>query len=479
MGREAPRPIPAEFAEIAKPAVEYLIATTSEARKRAAELSSDAPLDWPAILGDDAARDYFVRRWLSDWISNPEHRLIDTRWAWYSRGEQSRWIPMADIMQRHEGNVSEIARREGLSRSAVVNLKAQVEASQRGEIHLGKKDPNSNRSFDTDRRFPSVMAFEQHAGLNTASGRRAAIQPLIEEARRAMLEQEPFAAPDFNADMEAASRASTDVLVDTDTGRATLRAEDALLVLFENQLSALRTNRDRVVHYSATVLSHWLAGYKRDLGTGKPTDAVCRRFDIRHPATGEIAKLTIHDLRHWLSTAYENGGLSPVQIATLFNRKSPAANSTYNQTRVSVRRDRLREAMKDGALIGHAAQAYDRIAAETPEEASIYLETSTKFYNPMPHGVCTLNWALEPCPHALSCFSCGEKLEGGQEPCEHLIVDPDDPAQVREIERINGNARAVRMSMRDIGAGRGPQYDQFGRAEASTETLLKRMGAKI
>lgn len=143
-----------------------------------------------------------------------------------------------------------------------------------------------------------------------------------------------------------------------------------------------------------------------------------------------------------------------------------------------TRRERLRAAISEGDVIGHVPKVYSRLAKETPSEAAEFLVTATKFYNPMPHGICRMNWALEPCPHSLSCFSCGSDDDGRPTPCEHLIVDCGDKGQVAEIEQINRNAGAVKRIIEEEGAVSCPQYEKFDLVQRSTEKLLSEICQK-
>lgn len=477
-GKAAPRPVPPELAEIVIDAVNYVREVTHGAREKARTWVEDAPIDWTSVVRDPdpTAFDYFVRRWLADWIKDPGHRMIDPRWAYFSRGDQSKWIPIADLIERHNGNVSAIARELAMARPTIDRLIEQMEASRRGEVYLGTKTADSRRAFDTDRRFPSIGAFGALAGLNLhKSPRNTRLSELIEEAREALLSQSTFHCPDRDAALEDRYRVAPEVLRDPETGEAVLNLHEALFVIFKNQLSDGHTlDTGRVHPVSINQFNHWLAGYSRDRGTGKPGDAVCARLGILDPRTEEPARFANHDFRHWLETAYENGGLSQTQIATLFNRSSTTSNSAYDHTNSAVRRERLKDAMADGLLIGHSAEAYARIASESPEEAAEYLEAATKFQNPMPHGICRLNWALEPCPHSLSCFSCGDAQDDASEPCEHLIVDTHDTAQLDEIERINRNTRSIAQIMEEDGAEQSPQYARFKRIARSTQAILER-----
>ncbi|SIS60255.1 hypothetical protein SAMN05421759_101703 [Roseivivax lentus] len=479
-GKAAPRPVPPELADIVIDAVDHIRDVTRPAREKARTWAEHAPIDWAAIIRDPdpTAFEYFVRRWLSDWIANPVNRIIDPRCAYFSCGDRSQWVPLADLLDAHGGNISAVSREVGIGRASMSRLVAQLEASRRGEVYLGKKTAESRRAFDTDRRIPSIMAFKALTGRNLQnSPRNARLADLIAEARDAQIKQTEYPSPHQDLALEERCRVAPEVLRDPETGEAVLNLHEALFVLFKNQLSDTHVvDTGRIKAVSINQFNHWLAGYKRDRGTGKPGDALCARLGILDPRTEEPAKLTNHDFRHWLETAYENGGMSQTQIATLFNRSSSTSNSVYDHTNSSVRRERLKDAMADGLLIGHAAEAYVRIAEESPEDATAYLESAVKFQNPMPHGICRLNWALEPCPHALSCFSCGDAQDDASEPCEHLIVDTTDAAQIDQIAQIHCNAQSIVQIMTDDGAEDSPQLAQFQRIARSTRSILTKAG---
>lgn len=479
-GKPAPRPIPPELADIVIEAVDHILEVTQSARERARDWVHCAPIDWVSVTRDTdpVVFEYFVRGWLSNWIADPDNRMTDSHCAYYSHGSSSKWVPIADLLHSHNGNVSSVSRDIGLSRDSVMRLIRQMEASQRGEVYLGSRTANARRSFDTDRRFASARSFCMAIGRNLSKSRHySLLQTLVDESRTAQISQSIFYRPAIDPDLENRYRFSPAVLCDPKTKKVLLSKEEALFVLFENQLSeSHRTNKERVKAVSIGQFNHWLSGYSRDRGTGTLGDAVCARLGILDPRTNEPAVFTNHDFRHWLETAYENGGLSQTQIAILFNRSSTKSNSIYDQTSSRDRHERLKDAMADGLLIGHAAEAYARIADESPEDAAEYLENATKFQNPMPHGICRLNWALEACPHTLSCFSCGDAKDDVPQPCEHLIVDITDAAQIEEIEQIYRNSRSILAIMHEDGAKESPQYAQFHHIFQSTSEILKRAG---
>ncbi len=476
-GKSVPRFIPPELKEVACEAIAYILEVTAEARDCARIIREIPSPSWPAILNCCSKSDmeYFVRRWLGDWLSNPFNRLIDTENVFYTpRGSPSYWFPLAAHMRAHGNNVSAVSRATGIGRTPLSKLIAQLEASRSGIVYIGNRSKGSDRAFDTDVRYPSISAFLKEVGYVHIKGMPyELVMKLVGEARLAMLEKGSFSVPDRNTLIEQKYFAKPGVLRDRHSGADILCLEDALFTVFKGQLSHCQITNMRVVtRVTKSNYSHWLSGYVRDRGSGKQTDSACARLGIIDPRTGDFAEFSHHDFRHWLSTAYENGGLSQVQIATLFNRKSVSGNGGYSQISVPERQSRLKEAMKDGLLTGHVPETYTRICEESPEEAAEFLESAIKFYNPMPHGVCRLNWAVEPCPHTLSCFSCGKESGGIDDLCEHLVLDLSDAQQIQEIDTVNRNAGSMMRVFEEEGGEASPQYEKFSRIRASTQELI-------
>lgn len=300
---------------------------------------------------------------------------------------------------------------------------------------------------------------------------------LIAEAREAQVKQTGFTQMKSDPRLEQRFRESVVVLRDPETGKTIQTLEQTLFIYFEYQFSeALGRSKSslRTKALTSKAFYHWLSGYSRDRGSGKPGDAFCARYDIIDPTTGEAAKFTAHDVRHWLDTMYENGGLSQEQIAIVFNRQGTASNSVYDQTGFDVRKGRLRDAVAGRAIVGHVGEVFERIAAEDREEAAQYLETALRFYNPMPHGICQLNWALEPCPNALSCFACSNESNEVQALCEHLIIDTGDKSQMAEVRLIHNNARNKLRILEEEGLESSPQFERESRILTATLEVLER-----
>jgi len=254
-----------------------------------------------------------------------------------------------------------------------------------------------------------------------------------------------------------------------------LYARNALCTVYEGQLSTGKTRSDRVQIATDKMFAHWLGGLARSRGTKSREDSLCSRFNINDPRTNSAASVSLHSFRHWPNTAYSDGGLSRDQMSIVFNRESPASSTTYIHTSASDRTVRLKEATRDGTVIGDHVETYKRIAEESQAEASLYLEASLKFYSPMPHGLCTLNMSLEACPHTLSCFSRNKDKADAGTACEHLIVDPKDKDQHVEIRRINKNAVSIIKIFERDDMMDAPQYRHYKEVKTSTDKILLQM----
>jgi hypothetical protein len=219
--------------------------------------------------------------------------------------------------------------------------------------------------------------------------------------------------------------------------------------------------------------SSWLSGVPRANGTGKPEASVFERLQILDEDTGEIARFTAHDVRHWLNSMYQSGGLTDDQITLIFNRTSAKQTATYDQTPLSDRAMRLKGAIRGKLAVGRVVDSYHRLLADfSRDDAERYLEGAVRTVSPMPHGACTLNWSTVPCPHHLSCFSCESKEPG---PCNFLLVEKDAPADIAEVRRLAKEAKLLSITLLDQGADDSPMLQHAQRVARNTEVLLTKL----
>ena len=477
-GQCAPRPIAPEFVEMVTTCVTEIQNITDGPRALASKLDNSTQLDWDRLLdhGDAKATDAAMRQWAKKWISTPHHRMLDRNMG-YSR-QHNQWFEI-DRLYESLGSAVQVSKFLNIGRTLVARLLAETAASKQGVLFVRNGRPVCAKAFETDPRVCSLHAFVKDTHIDWKRIRHNPIvNDVLRQAMEAQIFQQPWSQIENTTELlNPFQRLPLINLSCHKTGDVRLYARDALCTIYRNQLTTTRTYEDHVQTCTSKMFSHWLSGLTRSQGNKSREDSLFSRFNILDPRTNEIAKLTSHDLRHWLTTAYEEGGLSQEQMSIVFNRKSVQSNATYTHTSAADRSSRLREAIREGTILGQHADTFIRLAKESPEDAEMQLAASTKFFNPMPHGLCTLNMVLDVCPHSLSCFSYTDGEESGKA-CEHLIVDPDDISQQKEIKRINTNAESIINFFEIDQMTHAPQYTHYKSVKASTDGFLKRMKLK-
>lgn len=473
-GRAAPRPVPPQLADMVREAVAAIQEATEPGRAEAKRIGDTQPIDWTAILKDREACDHFLRIEAHRWTSNPDHRIINPDGAWNQ--QRKCFTDVLGFLAAADGNHSAASRASGIDRNTLTTMLAEQRASREGRL----SDKAAKRtSWDGDQRMFSMGALVGICGTtNVIMGKDAkdVVVAVVREAQGAQLAGEVVPMPTPRPDLVKRFQHKRPVALTTSKGATVLLAQDALFVLEKNALSEHKATREEGIDLvSPADLSRWLSGEKRSRGTRNFEDAATSRLGVLDPRTGQPATFTWHDIRHWLNTTYENGGLSQDQIAMMFNRRSTAGNSPYSHTNHGVRADRLRETIREQKAEGHITRAAAALADVDRAKAEAYLRATTRTHNPMPHGVCTLNWAAEPCPHHLSCFSChSDPKTQAPVPCEHLVVDLADPAQKAEVERLHQTATETVAQMDRLDLHEGPQFHHHTRIAEATAHLLKR-----
>lgn len=472
-GRSAPRPVPPQLAGMVREAVDALRAATEAGRAEAKRIGASRPIDWNAVLENTEALDHFLRVEAHAWTSNPDHRLINPDGAWNQ--SKKRLYDVLDILEEAGGNLSAASRASGIDRNTLNTMLDEQRASRAGRL---SERAAKRTSWDGDQRVFSASVLATLWGTTNVMGKavKPTVAAVVREAQAAQTAGRAMPAPAPRPDLVARFQQTPPVALKTTKGATLLLAEDALFVLEKNALSEVKATKEQGIHLvTSQDLARWLTGEKRSLGTGNFEDAAAARLGVLDPRTGKPAAFSWHDVRHWLNTTYENGGLSQDQIAMMFNRRSTAGNSPYSHTSHAIRADRLRETIREQKAEGHITRAAAALADVDRAKAEAYLRATTRTHNPMPHGVCTLNWAAEPCPHHLSCFSChSDPKTQAPVPCEHLVVDLNDPAQKTEVERLHATATATVQQMDDLDLHTSPQFRHHTRVAEATAHLLKR-----
>ena len=462
--------------EVVEDAVEALFELTSDARAVAERMRSESGLDWSAIYADPEALRYFVAQWAHEWTRNPNHLMINPKGAWYNQGQC--FVDAIGALEEAGGVKTKAARALGVDRSTFYMLLAAQEAAQRGELPAIANSRNKGQqrtSWDTDLRVVSFMNLEKHTSVLIPQKTRDVVRDILDEAQEAQLAGKVYAAPDHNQELEERFRFEMRPLLKTNEGKPVIYPYEALLVTQKYALSETRrTKADEFSVVGDRQFSSWLAGEARSRGTGNHEDSVFSRLEIIDPRNEEFVKFTTHDVRHWLNTIYQNGGLTEDQIALIFNRKHRQQNAVYDQTSNRERSERMKQAIRDKIAVGNATNTYSALAEFSREEAEEYLAAVVRMVNPMPHGVCMLDWSTAPCPHNLSCFSCETEDPG---PCEHLTVDPGNKEHVQELQRIAREADLIIDAIEVQGFEESPQIDHFKRVRTNVGVVLNRIPA--
>lgn len=475
-GLPVPRPIHPSMKEVVEDAVEALFELTSDARAVAERMRSESGLDWSAIYADPEALRYFVAQWAHEWTRNPNHLMINPKGAWYNQGQ--RFVDAIGALEEAGGVKTKAARALQVDRNTFYNLLAAQEAAQRGELPVigtSRKKGQQRTSWDTDLRVVSFHNLEKHTSVSINQKTRGVIRDILNEAQQTQLTGRVYPAPDYNQELEERFRFEMRPLLKTKEGKPVIYPYEALLVTQKYALSETRsTKADEFSVVGDRQFSSWLAGEARSRGTGNHEDSVFSRLEIIDPRNEEFVKFTTHDVRHWLNTIYQNGGLTEDQIALIFNRKHRQQNAVYDQTSNRERSERMKQAIRDKIAVGNATNTYSALAEFSRDEAEEYLAAVVRMVNPMPHGVCMLDWSTAPCPHNLSCFSCETEDPG---PCEHLTVDPGNKEHVQELQRIAREADLIIDAIEVQGFEESPQIDHFKRVRTNVGVVLNRIPA--
>lgn len=469
-GRSAPRPVSPHLAPMVRETLSVLTEMTNEGRSIAQRLQSQKRLDWYAISQDKDALLYFAQKFAHQWTSEPDNRLINPDGVWVIK--HGKIVDILSCLEKHKSMVK-TAEHLGITRGTVKRHIEEQTWAQKGQLNPKRA---SRTSWDTDPRAFSLQVFINHTN-NTTVAKTPHLKDLNDFAKAVLklqIDGKIYPAPVDNPQMEAVYLKHLEPALKDGDGTPVLLAHEALLVLPKNALSETFETIGTDIHLVTTAdLNRWLSGELRSRGTGNFEDAAAARLNIIDERTGAPAVFTWHDVRHWLNTAYETGGLNQEQIAMMFNRKDIRQNSVYSHIPSQDRTQGIKALVDTGAVTGPLADAVGLLSEHSREDAEKYLAAMTRTHTPMPHGLCTLNWALETCPHHMSCFSCNTDSKGKGQACEHLAVDTRRPEQLTEIERIRTTSQNLLNTLEERELETSPAYTHHKKIVESTSHLLK------
>lgn len=468
-GKTVPRPIHPLMAEMVEDAVNKIVEITKNARDIAKNLKTTPKLDWTRIIDNEKVFRYFIEKWAYEWTEDPNHKMINPNGAWYNKGQC--FIDVISAYKEAGCNKVQAAKNLGLGRELIADLMQAQEAAQRGELPkvLNQKSRGKERSsWDTDARVISFNKLKKYLNIELHQKRKDVVRDIIENAQELQLKGLVYPMPALNGDYETDYLQSSLPILKDKNGKVLLYQDEALFLIQKYMFSEQRdTKPEEITYITDGQFIRWLSGESRSRGTGNHEDSVFIRLGIIDPRTGENANFTSHDIRHWLNTIYQNGGLSEDQIALIFNRRYPKQNAVYDQTNNKIRVNRLKQAVRDKVAVGQVTESYNKIADFSREDAEEYLSAVLRMANPMPHGVCMLDWATTPCPHHLSCFSCSDEKK-----CENLVIEPKNDNTVSELLRMQRESLLVINAVKNQGIHDSPTLDHFNRIHKNVSGAL-------
>ncbi len=442
-------------------AINKIIKLTNPARDIAMGLYKKPGLDWSSIIKDKEAAQYFVGKFCHQWTCNPQHNMFNKNGAWFEKNKE--YIDITSLINE-KGSKSQCAKHLKIGRSTVDALLSAQQLANHNTLPLKAKGRGKNKrtSWDTDSRVISLLQFEKHIGIAINYNLRNNFSHIFEDARiNYQLQGKIYPAPTFNKALEKKYERIIRPVIEDKSGKPVLKPEEALFVTLKYQLSDAReTKTDDYTLITIRAFSAWFCGEKRSKGSKNLEDSCFSRLNIIDPKTGKIAKFTSHDIRHWLTTYYLEGGMPSDQVALLFNR-APDQNDTYDQISSKTRLNNMRQAIRDGGAIGHIADAYNAISEYSRSEAEQYLKASTLQLNIMPHGSCSLPWGMDSCPNHNACFNCKSGI------CKHLCINPTDEETKLELKRMH---QETEIALQVI-PKQSPQYSHYQNIQKNLNSL--------
>lgn len=181
-----------------------------------------------------------------------------------------------------------------------------------------------------------------------------------------------------------------------------LEYPDALILVRRNELHADKTTLCGVIDpVSITQINDRLGG-----GDEHGKASVFSRLGLT-AVDGKSLVLTTHQLRHYLNTLADAGGLTQIEIAKWSGRKDIRQNAAYSHVPEAIRVEQIRKALGDSErLLGPLA--------ELPKKVPIPREDFARLQVPTAHttdfGYCIHSYVMSPCQQFSDCLNCAEHI---------------------------------------------------------------------
>jgi hypothetical protein len=168
-------------------------------------------------------------------------------------------------------------------------------------------------------------------------------------------------------------------------------------------------------------------------GKGRSQSAF-ERFSITEP-DGAFCRVRSHQLRHWLNTMAEKGGL-PLDLQTRWlGRENPRDTDAYRHLLPGERVEWVKEGIRKGEIFGSMARVYFELPADEKED---FLEGQIQVAHITPMGLCLRDLVHAPCQFALNCLrGCSDylRVKGDQKQRQQLVQIRRNTERALALER--------------------------------------------
>lgn len=172
-----------------------------------------------------------------------------------------------------------------------------------------------------------------------------------------------------------------------------LARHECLMLVHRNFFHSLKGEQRSVVEFvDYPAVQEFLCGRG---GSG----SIFERHGLAMP-DGSPIRMNTHQLRHFLNTIGQRGGISQLEMAMWSGRKHVAQNAVYDHLSGYELAEKARTMIETDRMRGPIRIAFDR---HPPVERSAFLQVHLSTAHTTDLGMCLHDWAAAPCPHHGAC----------------------------------------------------------------------------
>lgn len=218
-----------------------------------------------------------------------------------------------------------------------------------------------------------------------------------------------------------------------------VRLEDHLFLVRDNFFHRQRG----VINASVRLVIDQMIGDFITGGDGR--QSVFERHGFTEP-DGSPIRVTTHQLRHWLNTLAQEGGMSQELIARWSGRKDMSQNAAYDHVSGRALARKVRALVDRGLMKGPIADVANKLP---PADREAFLGAEIASAHVTEIGLCVHDWSLAPCPSHGDCANCNEHVvdkgnAAQRTEAERQLAEAEHMLAIAERERADGTHGAAR-----------------------------------